>query len=103
MLEKEAGNLDMAKLRVILLLEVDFNRLNKIIFNNRILLKLKQDKVISAEVIRGRRGQSSTYIALNKKIIADISNQTKKPSVVISADTTNCYNRIAHSYTSISY
>ena len=56
MLEKEAGNVDVTKLRVILLLEADFNELDKIIFNNRILPKLEQDKAISAEVIGGRRG-----------------------------------------------
>ena len=55
MLEKEVGNLDMAKLRAILLLEVDFNRLNKIIFNNRVLPKLEQDKAIPVEVIGGKR------------------------------------------------
>ena len=37
MLEKEAGNADVSKLRVILLLEADFNRLNKIVLNNRVL------------------------------------------------------------------
>ena len=56
MLEKEAGNLDVAKLRAILLLEADFNRLNKVIFSNRVLPKLEQDKVVSAEVIEEKRG-----------------------------------------------
>jgi len=55
-LEKEVENVDVAKLRAILLLEKDFDRLNKIIFNNRILPKLEQDKVIPAEIIGERRG-----------------------------------------------
>ena len=55
MLEKEAGNIGVTKLRAILLLEADFNRLNKIIINNRVLLKLEQDKAIPIEVIGGRR------------------------------------------------
>jgi len=45
----------MAKLRVILLLEADFNELNKIIFNNRVPPKLEWDKVIPVEVIGERR------------------------------------------------
>jgi len=78
MLEKIVGNVDMAKLRAILLLEANFNRLNKIIFNNRVFPKLEQDKAIPTEVIGGRRGQSSMYAVLNKKIVVDISNQIKK-------------------------
>ena len=38
---------------------------------------------------------------INKKVFSDISNQKKASSVVISADTTNCYNRIAHPFTSL--
>ena len=91
-LEKEVGNVDVVKLRTILLLEADFNRLNKIIFNNRVLPKLEQDKAVLTEVIGRRRGKSSMHITLNKKIVADISNQIKKPTIVISADTTNYYN-----------
>ena len=42
------------------------------------------------------------HIALNKKLVVDISNQMKKPTVVISADATNYCNRRAYSFTSIS-
>ena len=43
MLEKEAENANFAKLRVILLLEVYFNGLNKIVFDNRVLLILEKE------------------------------------------------------------
>ena len=56
MLEKILGIEDVAKLRIILLLEANFNRLNKIILNNRVLPKLEQFKAIPTEVIGGRRG-----------------------------------------------
>ena len=36
-------------------------------------------------------------------MIVDISNQTKKLSVVISTDATNYYDRIAHPYVSKSF
>ena len=42
MLEKERGNINIAKLRAILLLEADFNGLNKIIFNSRVLPALEK-------------------------------------------------------------
>jgi hypothetical protein len=37
MLEKSSRNINIAKLRAILLLEADFNALNKIIFNIRVM------------------------------------------------------------------
>ena len=40
-LEKSLGNIHVQKLREILLLEVDFNTLYKIIFNRRIVLVLE--------------------------------------------------------------
>ena len=42
MLEKERGNINIAKLIAILLLEADFNELNKIIFNLRVLPTLEK-------------------------------------------------------------
>jgi len=41
MLVKILGIEDVAKLRIILLLKANFNRLNKIIFNNKFLPKLE--------------------------------------------------------------
>ena len=75
MLEKSAGNVQVSKLRAILLLEADFNVLNKIVFNNRILPLLEANGSIPYEIIGGRRGQSSLHVALNKKLVCDISNQ----------------------------
>ena len=56
MLEKEARNINVAKLRAILLLEVDFNTLNKIVFNGRVIPRIETAKTIPYEVIGGRRG-----------------------------------------------
>ena len=74
MLEKSIGNVQVSKLRAILLLEADFNILNKIIFNNHTLLLLEVSQSISYEIIGGRRGQLSIYVALNKKLVSNISN-----------------------------
>jgi len=62
---------------VILLLEADFNELNKIIYNSRVIPELEKREEIPFEVIRGRRGQSSLHIASRKKLISDYSNQSK--------------------------
>ena len=101
-LEKSAENVNMAKLRAILLLKVNFNALNKIVFNGRAILSIKASKTIPYKVIGEKRGQSLVYMALNKKLVYDIENQLNSPTVVVSADATNYYDRIAHSISSIS-
>ena len=75
MLEKSVRNIQVSKLRAILILEADFNTLNKIVFNCRTLLALESKNTIPYEIIRGRRGQSSIHLALIKKLICDIGNQ----------------------------
>ena len=53
MLEKSAGNVHVQKLRVILLIEVDFNAMHKIIFNNRLIWNIEAVNTIPIEVIGG--------------------------------------------------
>ena len=55
MLEKSLGNIQVYKLRAILLLEADFNVINKIIFNTRLMPSLKKFQSIPKELIGGRR------------------------------------------------
>jgi len=88
-LEKSPGNLRVEKLRAILLLEADYNGLHKINFNGRLMPRLEAMSSILQEIIGGRRSQAATHLALNKKLIADISNIRKVPTVTICADATN--------------
>ena len=74
MLEKAPANIDVKKLRAILLLEADFNAVHKIIFNRKIMLRLKDVNIIPNEIINGRRIQAVTHLALSKKLISDIVN-----------------------------
>ena len=101
MLEKALGNIDIKKLRVILLLEADFSIVHKIIFNGRIMLRLEEANIIPNKIIGGRRIQIVTYLALNKKLILDIANTWKLPTTVIYVDATNYYDRVAHSFASL--
>ena len=77
MLAKVAGNVNVQKLRAILLLEAYFNAMHKIIVNNRLFPGLEATDAIPPEVIGGRRTQAATHLALNKKLIADIANVKK--------------------------
>ena len=74
MIEKSKEVVDKTKLHIILLLEVDFNTLYKILFNSRVILSIEKNQQILYEIIGGRRGHSALYITLNKKLISDIEN-----------------------------
>ena len=50
-LEKLVGNVHIQKLRVILLLEADFNAVHKIIFSNRLIPNIEVVNAILMEVI----------------------------------------------------
>jgi len=54
MLEKSLGNINVQKLGVILLLELGFNALHKIIFNRRMIPVLEVQDKIPYEIIGSR-------------------------------------------------
>ena len=101
MLEKAPGNYTVEKLRVLLLLEEDFNVLHKINFNGRLMPSLEASLSMPQEIIGSRRLKAATHLVLRKKLIADISNTRKLPTVTMCADATNCYDRVAHPHTSL--
>ena len=101
MLEKSPGNLRIEKLQAILLLEVDYNRLHKIKFNCKLMPRLEAVSSILQEIMDDRRSQATAHLALNKKLIVDISTIKKVPTVTICAGATNCYDRVAHPYASL--
>ena len=75
MLEKKEGVINATKLRVILLLEVDFNVINTIIFNTRLIPIIEKLNLILNKLIDGYRAQSTIQLVVNKKLIADVANQ----------------------------
>ena len=52
MLEKKLRIIEVSKLRAIILLEVDFNVVNKIILNTRLIPILEAKDLIPKEIIR---------------------------------------------------
>ena len=63
------------KLRAILLLEVDFNDLHKIVFNTRVLSQLKVHQLMPKEIIAGRTSQSAIQLATCKTNIRHINSE----------------------------
>jgi hypothetical protein len=93
MLEKTLGVTLVTKLRAILLMEVDFNATNKIVYGVRMMdnvrgYNLMPEKIFSKE---NRMAEDGT---LCKMLFNDITRQASVPAAIASADA--CYNRIAH-------
>lgn len=100
-LEKSLGNLRVEKMRVILLLEADWNGSHKININGRLMPHLEAASSMPHESIGGRRSQAATHLALSKKLIADIFNIRKIPTATMCANATNSYDRAAHPHASL--
>ena len=77
--------------------------MNKIIFNTRIIPDLEENGIIPREIIGGQRKLSAIQVALNKKLIVDISNQSKLPSITVSTNASNYFDRVAHPITGMIY
>ena len=58
---------------------------------------------IPKEIIGGRKGQSAIYVEVDKKLVTDIANQAKTPYTIISIDTSNYFNRVAHPMVALAY
>jgi len=64
------------------------------------VLKVKDE--ILQEIIVSRRTHAITYLALNKKLITDIANVKNLLIVITYIDITNCYNKVAYPFASLS-
>ena len=91
MLLKKENTIRVEKLRAILLLEADFNAIAKILFNTRVMPLLEQNQLIPPENIGSHRNMSAVHSTLTRQFFLDTANLRCKPSVIISADATNCF------------
>ena len=60
------------------------------------ILKLEELIEILKEVISGRRYYSVIHVVINKKLLSDTLNQSKRSNAVVSTDTSNCSDRVIH-------
>lgn len=94
MLEKSAGNPRIDKLRIIQLIEADFNYALKIIWGKQLSYEAEQNGYIPDEQSGSRPQRDATHPALLKVLCLDFARVTKTPSVLLSNDATGCYDCI---------
>jgi Reverse transcriptase (RNA-dependent DNA polymerase) len=94
MIPKKQDSLRVDKLRTIVLMEADFNFLNKII-GRRIMQQAEEARSIAPEQFGSRKQKISITNALNKLLTTDILRQEHRNFSLITLDAKACYDRIA--------
>jgi len=96
MLEKKPGVIQVDKLRAILLLEADFNFANKLTLGVRMMRSAEANGLTHQETLGSRKFHDARELALNRRLLTDISRQQLIPLAVSSVDAEECYDRQAH-------
>ncbi len=100
MLEKMFGVRLVSKLWAILLMEADFNAMNKEVYGVRMLDNVRRYKLIPEEIF-SEKNRTADDGGLAKRLFYDIARQTRTPAAIASVDASNCYDRIAHTMASL--
>ncbi len=95
MLEKMFGVRLVSKLRAILLMEADFNAMNKEVYGVRMLDVARKYKLIPEEIF-SKKNRMADNGGLAKTLFYDIVRQTRSLAAIASVNASNCYDRIAH-------
>jgi len=86
-----AGVALVNKLRAILLMEADFNYMNKWIFGHEAINKMYALGYVAEDQYSQKRGRK-----LDNKLTMDLSRQLRHPLATMLADADKCYDRINH-------
>jgi hypothetical protein len=100
MLEKMFGVRLVSKLRAILLMEADFNAMNKEVYGVRMLDKAQKHKLIPEEIF-SKKNRTANDRGFTKLLFYNILHQTHSAVAIALVDASNCYDRIAHAMSSL--
>ena len=100
MLLKKLKEIRADKLRTILLMEADFNHLNKKMGRD-LMSQAERMKLIAPEQFGSRKGHSSIDQVLVKRLYYDSLRMSRTNGFLSSNDAKSCYDRILHSVASL--
>jgi hypothetical protein len=101
MIPKKNDSLRADQLRTIVLMEADFNFLNKIA-GKRIMANAEKSNSIADEQFGSRKMKGAINHAVNKQLTLDIMRQEKRKFTLVILDAKGCYDRIAPPIASLS-
>jgi hypothetical protein len=100
MLEKIKGCSVVTKLRSILLMEADFNAVNKTIHGWQMLQNVRKYKCMPDEIC-SKKNRTANDGTLTKVLFYDIIWQSRRSTGISSVDADNCFDRVAHAVASL--
>jgi len=94
MLEKIKNNIRVNKLRAILLMEADFNFVNKLMFGHRLMAHTHRHHRLPKELYGGLQNKSAQEVGINRRLTLDIFRLKRRNGAIAGVDATQCYDRI---------
>jgi hypothetical protein len=90
----------VSKLCAILLMEADFNAMNKEVYGVQMLDEAAKYKLILEEIF-SKKNHAANNSGLAKTLFYDIVQPTHASAAIALVDTFNCYNWISHAMASL--
>ena len=97
MLEKIENVIRVDKLRAILLMEADFNFINKLIFGHKMVQQCESFSRFPEELYGSRNNHSAVEVGVNRRLTLEVLKQKRRNGAIAGVDAAQCYDRIVHS------
>jgi len=98
---KKADSKKVNTLRSIVLSEADWNAAGRMYVTKKMMKQAETLQLLPNEHLGGRKGRKSIDGAIAKKMYLDNTRIMRIPTIILSTDAANCYDRMIHKYISL--
>ena len=98
---KKENCIQIDSLRSIVLSEADWNATGRILITKKMMQQAENLELLPNEHLGGRKGRKSIEGAISKQLYIDNTRIMRIPTIILSTDAANCYDRMVHKYISL--